>query len=78
MKLPGVAEAVEIELREKATWFYPLGEIESRSSGRRDSLDVKSIKALVDAWNERGSPKIIAAGAGASPFGSGKNDAGDQ
>jgi hypothetical protein len=78
MKRPGAAEAFEIELREKATWFYPLGEIESRPTKRGDSLDIKSIKALVDAWNERGAPKITGAGAGASPFGSQNNDAGTQ
>jgi len=76
MKKPGAAEAFEMELREKATWFYPLGEIESRTTEGGDSIDIGPIAALVKAWNERGSPKISGAGTGACPFGSGESDDG--
>ena len=74
MSTPGAAEAFEIELRETTTWFYPLGEIESRPDGRGDSVEIAPLAALVNAWKARGAPKINGAGAGASPFESMKDD----
>jgi hypothetical protein len=73
MSTPDAAEAFEIELRETTTWFYPLGEIESRPDGRDDSIDIAPLAALVTAWKVRGSPKIPGAGAGPSPFAIPKN-----
>ncbi len=64
----GVA-AFESDLRETATWFYPVGKVKSRPNGRGGLLlPVKPIAALMKAWEQSGSPKIMGMSAGASPF----------
>jgi hypothetical protein len=65
---PKGLQEFESDLREKATWFYPIGKVRSRAGKRGDSLEIASMKALVVAWEAAGAPKIHGRGAGPSPF----------
>jgi hypothetical protein len=65
---PEGLQEFESDLREKATWFYPIGKVSSRPSKLGDSLEIASMKALVVAWEAAGAPKIHGRGAGPSPF----------
>src|SRR5580704_14292963 len=65
----GRVEAFEADLREAATWYYPIGETESVDDGEGGLfMATAPMSALVKAWEERGSPKIQGAGTGRSPF----------
>jgi hypothetical protein len=65
---PQGLQEFESDLREKATWFYPIGKVNSRTIKLRDSLEIASMKALVVAWEAAGAPTIHGRGAGPSPF----------
>jgi hypothetical protein len=64
----GGVKALELKLREDAAWFSPLGDIELHPD-RRGNIGVRmtDIEELTNAWEERGSPKIIGKGKGPSP-----------
>src|SRR5580704_444721 len=61
-------EAFEADLREVATWYYPLGEVQSCRNRDGDlRLATAPMGKLIKAWKERGSPRIQGVGAGPSP-----------
>ena len=62
-------EAFEADLRRNVAWFHPIGEIKSQPDGHGGvRLPMERVGTLVQAWEERGSPKIPGAGAGPSPL----------